>query len=166
MTGQVEEHVKYLQYDGGNVTAILHSRYTGAFYHQLARLSSWGHDLLLWLRLIFSSSVSTFTLVYVLFNIFWSHWKHDVTFGILLHVLVNLYSCFFFTIYNGFLCLSCLCPNIPLKTRHWNRMYSMSRLSTRILLGTNSAWMYSWLSCLHVINSVSLLPFSFSWEMS
>ena len=47
MTGQIEEHVKYLQYNGGNVTAIVHSRYTGAFYHQLSHLSSWGHDLLL-----------------------------------------------------------------------------------------------------------------------
>ena len=140
----------------------MHSRYTGAFYHQLSRLSSWVHDLLLWFRLIFSSSVSMFTLVYVLFNIFWSHWKHDVTFEILLHVLVNLYSCFFFTLYNGFLCLSCLCPNIPLKTRHWNRMYSVSRLGMRSLLSTNSAWMYSWLSYLHVINSMSVLPFRFS----
>ena len=44
-------------------------------------------------------------------------------------------------------------------------MYSVPSLSKRILLSTNSAWMYSWLSYLHVINFVSLFPSGFSWEI-
>ena len=51
------------------ITAVLHSRYAVAFYHQLSHLSPWVHDLLLWLRSVFSSPVSMFTLIYLHFNI-------------------------------------------------------------------------------------------------
>ena len=51
------------------ITAVLHSRCAVTFYHQLSRLSSWVHDLLLWFRSTFSSSVRMFTLVCVHFNV-------------------------------------------------------------------------------------------------